>query len=61
MLWSDGERQTSTVVPLPSHSHLAEVAHTPQLPQALELGPDERTLHAISPAASHDMRSWKAP
>ena len=42
ILWSDGERQTSRVVPLPGHPHLADVARSPQPPEASELGPDER-------------------
>ena len=44
LLWSDGQRQTSGVVPLPGRSHLAEVALTPQPPPVPELGPDEHNL-----------------
>ena len=54
ILWSDGKRQTSPVVPLSGHSHLADVACTPQPLTANELGPDERASQAVSPAAGHD-------
>ena len=50
ILRSDGKRQTSGVVPLPSRPHMAEVARTPQPSQVSELGPDERNPQAVSPA-----------
>ncbi len=54
ILRSDREWQTSRVVPLPGHPHLAEVARTPQPPPVLELGPDEQAPQTIYPAVSHD-------
>ena len=57
ILRSDGERQTTGVVPLPGHSNLAEVALSPQPPSAYELGPDECTAQAIPLAFSTDRAS----